>query len=1313
MERIVGKFDDLNNKARPGSINVSGFTLPGNNDDLRVVDVDGSQMRFIPASRYYASCTIKRGQAVSIAQLPDLNVEQRKNKYHYVKITDPDIDETCIGIAMNYATEGQIVHIQSSGKFNYYTTKSLICNSVDENGIKRCETEIFLKEKGWNFDTVRGQRLFLKKLFRNPTNAGETDDEIWEVDPNTGEKKKKPTKKIRDGLKEPNKNEGKEGGVLQASQGDSFDTDHAENDAAIADPTEWFTFDLLNSIYNAKNTIQLGYLTDAPSIKLNDKNQRRYISYTKQTKEWQFEDGQTTTYDAWLDSDKNEKSAIVVKLDSEFKIRVAYTCKVPIYGELKEFKDGDIPPKANEAVWLQEINTVEDGVAVQNFCPVDDQVVTIELDVTGDTRGPVDNTQFVVTLGEPIYFDTKKKDEILKPLNYNEGIYDELKVLAIAQGNPRSPGFRVFNTTVVEESKNPLDKAFIALRKLDGDTFIIPVLCNFTEEELNGGLVHPEDEGYYKLSKQFTAGPYRTYRTYHSDGTYSDVNLQPSITISKHPIKEINRDNLKIAISTALTNIFAEPMKNASVEEEHILQRGSDIDITNIGDDGFFITTKRTGGYYDVYISKELLKFVTVTQVEHGQSAEAGTAILADIRDTDRLNVIGIVLSNQSGVRHKGETVKVIRTGRIVTMGNVKPGTEYFLGLNGHITAKQQFWYDHCLPVGLAESSNYFLVDISPVPMHSYAGNLPIGYIKPSVAGRAEKGFILCNGGTKVYSKEEYSELYHLLLNWFDESELRPSSLQEETFKRYQHENLYAIFDDIYGQILENIARIDAIRRLYSQNVVNVREETIQNATDIFNEIQNRKKADDLLGAKIDKEIEDRKEAVNDEREERKTEIKKERDERVAKDTVLENKIDQEKEARETEDKKLLEKITDETAAREEADETLTQRIEKEGEVRKAKDEDLADKIFIEAKIRDVDDTKLREDLQAAKTTLEEQIKNINKTSELTEKKAKTAYTEVFGEDPGNVSDIVTDAPMEVDENRGLRARTGVLETKTNGLESKITALETKTKKATYSTHGIARTITGDPRSDEISLAAGVAASPDWVYRLLTAKAPGSSISDVKTDVTDALKARIGDAYSNGTLGLANTVFGVDKASIQKGSPTAATPHWVYELLTGETPSNSITDVKEEVTSKLKTRVEIDNYLKKDTKATTSAFGVVKLISDNPSESDCKKKHDDVYATTPFWVYQLVTGENVYSSIEPTIKSKLKIRLNLPDDTEADLNKKADKSDLNSKADRTNVYERNDSNRNLLLKELTDYINAHKTENEVKEFCKAVKSIAG
>ena len=803
MEKIKRSYDDLHNKIRPGTTWVAAFTQPGNNDDLRSIDSDGSEMRFIPESRYYASCKIKRGQAVSIAQLEDLSESQANNKYAYVKITDPDVDDTCLGIAMNYAEPNQIVQIQRKGKFNYLTTDSIL--NTEENR----KYEIFLNAKGWTYDEVRGQKLFIKKLYENVTQSGKIVSEESDYTD--------PTKQV---LADENK--------------DAFDTDHADESVA-ADNSDWFTYDFYDSIYNARNTIQIGYLTDAPTTDVANKGY--FIRSESQ--------GEVHFYDS--DNQKGEdvfgdKAVVVEYNKSTGKIEIV-DGSGPIHEDGKqnwweELKAEGKLPKANEAIWLVK-GEIEVDVEIAGklekrlktvYSPVDDQVVTIELDITGDTRGPIDNTQFVLTLGETIYFDTYKHDVDYNELDadrnlvyaphYNAGIYDELKVVAIAKGNPRSPSFRIFNKTSVKlgaNNENELNQGFIAVRKLDGDTYIIPVLTHLTsaafEETVMPALIDVNDEGYFKLSKQFSAGEYKEYVSTDEDGNVIKQLKRADIKFAEEPLNEVNRDSLRVAIKKALKAVYRDDETGSTDCET------TDYDI---GDNGFFLTTNKVGGYYDIYISSEVLNIVSATEIDHGQFAKAGEAILADIRDSDRLNIAGVVLSNQSGYRKRGETVKVMKIGRIVTLGNLLPGEQYFLGLNGRITAKEQFWYDHSVSIGTAESSNYFIVNVNPHPQHSYSGNFPLGYIKPSVNCRPEQGYLLADGIT-LYSKQAYPELYKLLLNWFDEEELKPSNITEDLYTRYREVQVQSALDSLLELYQETAVDLGMLRQEYQNKILEIK----------------------------------------------------------------------------------------------------------------------------------------------------------------------------------------------------------------------------------------------------------------------------------------------------------------------------------------------------------------------------------------------------------------------------------------------------------------------------------------------------------
>ena len=797
MERIQNKRDFYDNKARPGSVWVSGFNYIGRNDHLRAIDPDGAEMRFTPESRYYASCTIKRGQPVSIAQLDDLTEEQSKNKYPYVKITDPDIDDSCLGIALNYAEEGQIVHIQNHGKFNFYTTESPYYGKKASDGKLNEEREVFLDASNWDFDKVRGQRLFIKKIYNNETNAY--------------------TFKSND-------SNGEEGTFVRQQKldenKDSFDTDHTDYERGI-DPTDWFTFDFYDSVYNAKNTIQIGYLTDAPTEATRHHNiaykcseEIADIVYDYDQNEI-IENKEKSTKTTYLFTEigkdengndivlsKKEGTPVVYKNGAWYHAVTDKKMDHADYTWMVALKYDDTKQKfvpLNGSVSFEEVD----------WYSFDDFIVTVELDVTGDTRGPVDNTQFILRLGEDILIKNVKQDIDLEAVendeykygpDFNLGVYDEIKVVAIANGHARPPKFGITTITGADKvipSQFQMERregddvvkfvepAFISLRRLDGDTYIIPIFNNLELNKLPGSFISAQDEGYFKLSQGFAS-------------LKDNQGILKNEIIIGPVVEQLTRDNLIPAIKVALATIFKDRDTDKNLINEDGSVQEDEIEVTNVGDNGFQITTKKVGGHYDIYVSENLLGWVAPKNIDFGQTAEQGEAILADIRDLNRLNVVGVVISGKSGILKRGERIKVMKMGRIVTLGNLWPGKEYYLGLNGRITAKKYFWYDHSLKVGIADSSNYFIVNCEDQPLRGYSGNFPLGYIKPAVNGLAEKGFLLCDGVT-IYSKSKYKELYEALLNWFAPEQLDPARIQEDDWK---HDSLIK-FHECFGDFIQ------------------------------------------------------------------------------------------------------------------------------------------------------------------------------------------------------------------------------------------------------------------------------------------------------------------------------------------------------------------------------------------------------------------------------------------------------------------------------------------------------------------------------
>lgn len=378
-----------------------------------------------------------------------------------------------------------------------------------------------------------------------------------------------------------------------------------------------------------------------------------------------------------------------------------------------------------------------------------DQVVTIELDVTGDTRGPLDNTQFILTLGEDIsfkYAETNK--DLTNSANGNENIFDEVKVVAINHKNKEKPAlYTLIRELNREFTPNPANFPFVAIRNLKGKVVVIP-FAGMTEQDFNMyDLTDPNDIGYRTLVRSYC----------------NEVVIWPE------PAE--NLGDLPNKIKAAFESFEEIGTGKCTLESRP-------------DDSGVYYVGEEEVGWFDIYESSNLKPYLNVAAKCHGSSAEPGLAVLADIRDFDRVNAIGVVLSNQEGLHPYNNpdvpnTIKVLRQGRFVTKGTLVPGAEYYLSVEGRITTKNQAWYDTSVKIGTAENEHTLLVDIQEV-QHDYNGATPLGYIRPCIDGNVpEKGFILADGVTP-YSRDQYGELYEYLRSFYTDEELQLSD--ENTF---------------------------------------------------------------------------------------------------------------------------------------------------------------------------------------------------------------------------------------------------------------------------------------------------------------------------------------------------------------------------------------------------------------------------------------------------------------------------------------------------------------------------------------------------
>lgn len=599
-------FSYNGNGMQPGSF----YIADNYTDQFRYIDKDGTEQWLVPCSTYYAGENIKRGQAVSITsrgQYKDntLNdVQLATDDYPYVHLTNPDVDTTCLGLAMHPAKKGQLVHVQSHGIFTF----SKVNNTIDS------DNEYW---PSWGFNLVAGQRLFCSKV--------DTSDDV----------------NAKPGM---------------------------------------FTYDYVHSIYKTRNTIQIGYLVDAPLEKAD---------------------------------------------------------------------------KTQEANQTQEIK--------------------IELEVTGDTRGPIEHTQYIVTLGEKF---TLKED-------------DQFRVFALGTRDKSLP--EVWFTSV--ELSN--QKGFVGVRSITDDkAYVIPInIANATLDNLiTNDITNSTDVGWLRLTKQYC----------------SEAEVVSSVS---------STDGFKTAFANAVNKLIALTGEKGIVQLSKATDASSYFAFIPTGAEifGFKGTPTSVGCHnLDFFVSEDLAQVLQINVADNGSTDTRGKAILADIRTDERARAIGVYCGKGFGTHLVGEQITLMRigtydftaaqTGAIDNKSGelvFKDGRTYYLTLNGRVTYdRSEFYYDRNVIVGQSDLSTTagntthtdygrVIVNISE-PMQSYSGSLPMGYIKPlseytteetdsdgnttTVYHEAESDYgFLKMDGTSKHSKDTYSDIYTMLKGMYSSDDLQDS----------------------------------------------------------------------------------------------------------------------------------------------------------------------------------------------------------------------------------------------------------------------------------------------------------------------------------------------------------------------------------------------------------------------------------------------------------------------------------------------------------------------------------------------------------
>lgn len=382
-------------------------------------------------------------------------------------------------------------------------------------------------------------------------------------------------------------------------------------------------------------------------------------------------------------------------------------------------------------------------------------VGAIEVQIEGDDRGVVDSTQTEAVLGEDVEFALDSTNPV--------------KIFAL--GNEGDTPFS-FEFGVYSEKYSKADKlGFIALQKVDGKTAFI-VRNDFKLDYINSDENNNANNNYSANDNAFIQ-----IAKFYKKNKIEEKDIIKVTDFSKQSIQDaLNEAMKKIARTFENNEISFDPNKSSYKYENFDHFYFNDL---KTNDTNYLLTaTARTGdngtnkdyydGSYEIYISRKWSDiFVDLSYTSHGSLYNKGYAVLADLRFENRMNVLGAYVSTKESIK-RGESATFMRQGLFTARNDkaFKPGQNYWLGTHGNLVEAPIDFYDNVLKVGTAQTGNKLIISLEDA-RRSYDGYLPVGFIKPSVNGKAEYGFVLMDGKTHL-KLSEANELHQFLQQQFE-----------------------------------------------------------------------------------------------------------------------------------------------------------------------------------------------------------------------------------------------------------------------------------------------------------------------------------------------------------------------------------------------------------------------------------------------------------------------------------------------------------------------------------------------------------------
>lgn len=372
----------------------------------------------------------------------------------------------------------------------------------------------------------------------------------------------------------------------------------------------------------------------------------------------------------------------------------------------------------------------------------------IEVQILGDDRGSLDATIFEGILGEDVTIGYKYSQ-----INGELSSYTKLFALGADDDEKFKFSFNFF-----EDQNKTLPRGFIAIQRLDGATAYVCVNGEVTEEEvINGESWSAKDRAFVQVAQY-----------------YSAISKKPNTVLGVLDGNPTAKVEAPAGLETHLSNAFAavsagkiKSLKDGAIHEAKALNliHSQDVGVYKLEADD-------VGGTYEVYVSSNLLEVITGLYIaSRGANYNKGYAVLADIRFATRQNLIGVYNSGKTGLIKQGTRAIFLKQGLFTDpTAPYEPGATYYLGSHGNVFQVPQEFYNSIVQVGVAQTDKTLVVACDN-PRKFNIGDLPVGYMKPSVHGHAEFGFWLMDGKTP-HKVDDAPHLLKNLLEFYDESEL-------------------------------------------------------------------------------------------------------------------------------------------------------------------------------------------------------------------------------------------------------------------------------------------------------------------------------------------------------------------------------------------------------------------------------------------------------------------------------------------------------------------------------------------------------------